>query len=121
MVSRNRSKDCQSRRVIDFRLAQGVAKLGTLIHQCDAQDKANAIMAKLHQDAQEPDDNSLGDQLRAAIEASGMTMMDLSRASGLDYASVHRFIHGERDLGLAAASKLTKALGIRFTLPRRRR
>jgi len=54
----------------------------------------------------------LGGQLRAAIEASGLSRFELSRRAGVAYAVVYRFVGGERTITLDTASKLANVLGL---------
>jgi transcriptional regulator with XRE-family HTH domain len=56
----------------------------------------------------------LADQLRRAIEGSGITLYQLSQASGVHRSQLSRFMRGERDLGLVIADKVCQVLGIGF-------
>jgi len=62
---------------------------------------------------------TLQDQLRQAIEDSGLTLYRVAKDSGVAYQVLHRFVSGERDLTLATASRLADFFGMRFTRPRR--
>ena len=62
---------------------------------------------------------ALQDQLRQAIEDSGLTLYAISKGSGIAYPVVYRFASGERDLTLATASRLADYFGMRLTRPRR--
>jgi transcriptional regulator with XRE-family HTH domain len=57
----------------------------------------------------------LADQLRQAIESSGVTLYQLSQNTGVHRSQLSRFMHGKRDLGLAIADKLCAALGLQLT------
>jgi plasmid maintenance system antidote protein VapI len=62
---------------------------------------------------------TLQDQLRQAIEDSGLTLYRIAKDSGVVYQVLHRFASGERDLTLETASKLADYFGMRLTRPRR--
>lgn len=49
----------------------------------------------------------LDDQLRQAIENSGLSLYHIAKDSGVAYQVLHRFARGESDLTLETASKLT--------------
>lgn len=55
----------------------------------------------------------LADQLRAAIDSSGLTAYALAKAAGVHPQLIGRWLKGERDLTLTSADKLAAALGIR--------
>ena len=46
---------------------------------------------------------ALQDDLRQAIEDSGLTLYRIAKGSGIAYQVLHRFANGERDLTLASA------------------
>jgi transcriptional regulator with XRE-family HTH domain len=62
----------------------------------------------------------LADQLRQAIQESGMTLYRLSQESGVTRQQLSRFMRGERDLGLTIADKVCSVLGLDLTPPRGR-
>ena len=62
---------------------------------------------------------TLQDQLRQAVEDSGLTLYRIAKESGVAYQVLHRFACGERDLTLETASRLADFFGMRFTRPRR--
>ena len=62
---------------------------------------------------------TLQDQLRQAIEDSGLTLYRIAKDSGVAYQVLHRFARGERDLTLETATKLADYFGMRLTRPRR--
>jgi plasmid maintenance system antidote protein VapI len=62
---------------------------------------------------------ALQDQLRQAIEDSGLTLYRIAKGSGIAYQVLHRFARGERDLTLETATKLADYFGMRLTRPRR--
>lgn len=50
--------------------------------------------------------------LRAAIEASDMTVYELAKRSGVDKSAIGRFMAGERDLVFERAGQLFEILGL---------
>ena len=57
-------------------------------------------------------------QLRDAIEDSGLTLGELSKRSGVATSQLSYFLRGERTLTLPAAEKLCDALGYQlFRVP----
>lgn len=50
--------------------------------------------------------------LKRAIAESGESLYRLAEDSGVDYAVLYRFAHGERDLYLATADRLAEYLGL---------
>ena len=54
----------------------------------------------------------LGEQLRAAFYASGLSRFELSRRAGMSYAIVHRFMGGDRTITLDTATRLCDVLGM---------
>jgi hypothetical protein len=63
---------------------------------------------------------SLSDQLRAAIAASGRSEYDLSTAAVVDQGSVTRFMRGERSWTLETADRLAEVLGLELAPGRAR-
>jgi antitoxin component HigA of HigAB toxin-antitoxin module len=59
------------------------------------------------------------EQLRTAILQSGRSLNQLSLTCGVGRDRLSRFVRGERDLTLAAAASICKALGINLTAPRK--
>lgn len=51
-------------------------------------------------------------QLRQAAEASGLSINELARQSGVNLSAVSRFMSGQRDLRLQSAAKLAAALNL---------
>lgn len=62
---------------------------------------------------------NLSDQLRKAMEKSGFSLHALSVGTGIDYAAIHRFYHGERDMRLGTASRLADFLGLKLVQVRK--
>jgi hypothetical protein len=50
------------------------------------------------------------EQLKKAIRDDGRTLNALAQAAGIDHASLWRFMAGQRDLHLATADALCRAL-----------
>lgn len=60
------------------------------------------------------------DQLRRAIRDCGMTRYAIAVRTGIDQASLSKFMTGERGLSLAAIDKLMDAMGLEIR-PRKRK
>ncbi len=52
----------------------------------------------------------------ATFKASGMSMLALSRQSGVGYQSVHAFVTGDRDVALSTTAKLCAVLGLELAM-----
>jgi DNA-binding phage protein len=55
---------------------------------------------------------TIAEQLRQAVRADGRGLARLSRDSGVAYAVLSRFMHGQRDITLRTAERVCKPLGI---------
>jgi transcriptional regulator with XRE-family HTH domain len=53
--------------------------------------------------------------IREAIRASGLTISELARRSGVSHPQISRFVHGERTLTLPAAARVCAVLGLELT------
>jgi len=62
---------------------------------------------------------ALQDQLREAVENSGLSLYRIAKGSGIAYQVLHRFANGQRDLTLETATKLADYFGMRLTRPKR--
>ena len=62
---------------------------------------------------------TLQDQLRQAVQDSGLTLYAIAKGAGIAYPVLYRFASGERDLTLQTASRLTDFFGMRLTRPKR--
>ena len=62
---------------------------------------------------------ALQDQLREAVENSGLSLYRIAKGSGIAYQVLHRFANGQRDLTLETATKLADYFGMRQTRPKR--
>ncbi|QDV34044.1 helix-turn-helix domain-containing protein [Tautonia plasticadhaerens] len=56
----------------------------------------------------------LGEQLRAAIEARGLSGGAVARMAGVDPRSIGRWLAGTQGLNLDTAEKVAEALGLRL-------
>lgn len=52
------------------------------------------------------------EQLREAVRQSGQSLYAVAKGSGVDYAVLSRFMHGERGLNLDTAARLMEHLGL---------
>jgi plasmid maintenance system antidote protein VapI len=55
---------------------------------------------------------SLTEQLKTAIEQSGMTRYKLAQAAGVEESTLSRFVNGKRSLSLESASRLAEFLDL---------
>ena len=60
---------------------------------------------------------TLAEQLREAIDGSGLTLYRVAKDSGVSYGMLHRFYHNDRDVYLGTANKLAAYFGMRLTRP----
>jgi ribosome-binding protein aMBF1 (putative translation factor) len=58
----------------------------------------------------------IAEQLREAIEQSGMSRYRISQLSGISEAVLSRFASGQTDLTLSNTDKLCAALGLKVVL-----
>ena len=57
----------------------------------------------------------LTDQLRTAIETSGRTLGQIARESGIDIATISRFMHGKGGLSMDGLDGITESLGLHLS------
>lgn len=57
----------------------------------------------------------LTDQLRRAIKTSDKSMGRIARESGIDIATISRFIHGRGGLSMDGLDGIADSLGLKFT------
>jgi transcriptional regulator with XRE-family HTH domain len=57
----------------------------------------------------------LTDQLRTAIKASDKSMGQIARESGIDIATISRFMHGKGGLSMDGLDRIADSLGVRLT------
>ena len=55
---------------------------------------------------------SMSDELKAAIDASGESLREISRGTGIAVMSLSRFKRGERSMRLDKADKLAEYFGL---------
>lgn len=55
-------------------------------------------------------------QLREAVSNCGMSLPELAKAAGIDYAMLYRFSKGG-DIRLETAGRIARTLGLRFCQP----
>ena len=55
---------------------------------------------------------SLSDELREAVERSGMSRYSIWQQTGIDQGSLSKFMDGERGLGMESIDKLADLLGL---------
>ena len=55
---------------------------------------------------------SLSDELREAVERSGMSRYSFWQQTGIDQGSLSKFMDGERGLGMDSIDKLADLLGL---------
>ena len=58
----------------------------------------------------------LTDQLRQAIEDSGLTRYQIAKATGIDESALAKFYNGHRGLSMQALNALGELLQLRITL-----
>ena len=58
------------------------------------------------------DSGGISDALRRAIQASPKSVYQICKEAGISQIVISRFVSGERDIRLATADRLPKALGI---------
>ncbi len=59
----------------------------------------------------------LSDQVRAAVEASGVTAYRICADTGMDKAALSRFLSGERGLSLESLDTLAGYFEMKIVLP----
>jgi transcriptional regulator with XRE-family HTH domain len=63
--------------------------------------------------------NLLTDQLRRAIDDSGLTRYQIAKATGIDESALAKFYNGHRGLSMDALNALGKLLQLTITLGRK--
>ena len=61
----------------------------------------------------------LAETIRKAFRKSGMSMLALSKKTGVPYAGIHGLMNGTSDARLSTASKVCNFLGLRLRAVRR--
>lgn len=62
---------------------------------------------------------TLGDQLRTAIEGSGLSLNAVSRETGIDYASLYHFYTRGANIRIGTADAIAEYFGMHLTRPRK--
>ena len=62
-------------------------------------------------------ENPIADALRQAVRDSGLSLQKLAEATGVERASLSRFVRGERTLRLDMADRLAVYFGFKLTKP----
>ena len=57
---------------------------------------------------------TVSEALRSAIEKSGLSLYRVAKDARIGYASLYRFIHGQRSLSMEALDKLCVSLGLQL-------
>ncbi len=57
------------------------------------------------------------EQLLSAIENSGLTLYVIAKDIGVDYGTVHRFVHYDRNIGISTVDRLADYFGMSLTKP----
>ena len=63
----------------------------------------------------------LTDELRAAIRTSEKSMGEIARQSGIDIATISRFIHGKGGLSMDGLDGIANCLGLRLVADKPRK
>ena len=62
---------------------------------------------------------SLTDELKAAIKSTDKSMGQIARESGIDIATISRFIHGKGGLSMKGLDAIGKCLELKIVLGRK--
>ena len=54
------------------------------------------------------------DQLRQAVDQSGLSRYEICKRAGLDQSVMHRFMHGTSGLSVATIDAICETLGLRL-------
>jgi transcriptional regulator with XRE-family HTH domain len=58
---------------------------------------------------------AITEQLKKAIQMSGLTRYEISKRSGVEQSALSRFVTGGRSLTLPAVDAICKTLGLKLT------
>jgi DNA transposition AAA+ family ATPase len=61
---------------------------------------------------------TISEQLRDAIEGSGLTRYAIAKGAGVDYDALARFLDDGRDMRISNIEKLTAFFGMHLTAPK---
>ena len=62
---------------------------------------------------------TMTDQIRQAIDDSGLTRYRISQETGIDESALAKFYNGHRGLSMDALNRLGKFLGLRIVMDRK--
>jgi plasmid maintenance system antidote protein VapI len=62
---------------------------------------------------------NIEDQLRAAIEGSGLTVNAIANAAGVQQSTLFRFVTGATSIQMRSAAKVAALFGMSLTKPRK--
>lgn len=62
----------------------------------------------------------LSDQIRKAIDASGLTKYRIAKETGIDKSALGKFYHGERGLSTEAMDALGEYLGLSIVMDQKK-
>jgi DNA transposition AAA+ family ATPase len=63
---------------------------------------------------------TLTDELKAAIETADMSMGQIARESGIDIATISRFIHDKGGLSMEGLDAIGTTLGLRIVVDKKK-
>ena len=63
----------------------------------------------------------LSDQIRRAVDACDLTRYAIAKATGIDHATISRFMSGERGLPMKTLDRLADFLDLNLTAGKRKR
>jgi DNA-binding phage protein len=76
-------------------------------------DRRQKIMAEFPPlETREPEPGGISDSLRTAIKESPKSVYQICQDAGISQIVVSRFLSGQRDIRLATADRLARALGL---------
>jgi transcriptional regulator with XRE-family HTH domain len=67
-----------------------------------------------------PRSKNFSDQIREAVDASGMSRYAICNATGISQATMSRFMHRQGGLSMASLDRLADLLGLAVVTKRRR-
>ena len=89
---------------------------GRTAHRLIDNDQSSAYNARMENEA-----SKISDQIRLAIEQSGMSRYRIAKETGIDPASLSRFMAGTTGLSTTTVDKLGLLLGLEIVVQKRRR
>lgn len=70
--------------------------------------------------AKDSDNLTVTERLIAEMWQSGVSVREIGRRSGVNHASLTRFVNGDRGLSVQSINALAKALGLQLTKRRQK-